>query len=171
VVLLPSNLHLTPHLLRQRLEDELAAAKGAGVPLVLLYGDCFTDVDRFCAQTGVVKVEGVHCYEMLLGAGRFKAIIDRSAGTFFAERLLLRDFESLCLRPLELDDPELRGAYFAHYRRLIYLRQPQDPDLRAKAAEVAELLGLDWEIAEADYRHLEVRLRQALDRAQGGDKP
>ncbi len=164
---LPAQLHLTPHLLRQRLEEELADARALGLPVVVLYGDCFADIGRFCTAHGAVKVPGPYCYEMLLGQGRYQQVMDRSAGTFFAERELLGDFERLCLRPLELDDPAMRAAYFAHYRHLVYLRQPGDPDLAARAAEVAGLLGLELNVADADYRHLRERLAEAITRARG----
>lgn len=168
---LPSHLHLKPRLLRMRLEEELADAAGRGQTVVVLYGECIPEMGSFCGRRGAVKVAGDYCYEMLLGAERYRRIMDRSAGTFFAERELLCDFERLCLQPLELDDPAMRAACFAHYRHLVYLRQPDDPELENKAAEVARLLELEWDVAEADYRHLAARVEEAVGRARGGNQP
>jgi hypothetical protein len=42
------------------------------------------------------------------------------------------------------------------------VRQPSDPDLTAKANEIAEFLGLSLEIQDADYSYLEERLNKLL---------
>ena len=158
VTCLPAVLHLRPRDLEKRLRREFAAAKRRGERVICLYGECFPGISEFCRDQGVAKVPGDYCYEMLLGPERFSHLIDEIAGTYFAEKDLILNFEEMCRRPLELDDEDLRGACFAHYRRLVYVRQPDDPEVMTRAIEVASFLGLSLEIDDADYSHLEREL-------------
>ncbi|MFP3880196.1 MAG: DUF1638 domain-containing protein [Dehalococcoidia bacterium] len=151
---LPSHLHLRPQDLQNCLEKAIASAKQAGERVICLYGLCFPEIDDFCQQRRVSKAEGQHCYEMLLGRERFRQLIDEVAGTYFVEREFLLNFEEYCVEPLELKDEEMKRYCFGQYQRLLYVRQPSDPDLIPRAKEVAEFLGLTLEIGDADYSYL-----------------
>jgi hypothetical protein len=152
---LPAVLHLRPQHLEKRLRREVAAAYRRGERAICLYGECFPGISEFCKEQGAAKVPGDYCYEMLLGTERFSYLVGEVAGTYFAERDLILNFEEMCRRPLELDDDDLRQCCFAHYRRLLYVRQPDDPEVATMASEVASFLGLSLEIDDADYSHLE----------------
>ncbi len=155
ITYLPSNLHMFPLKLKDLIQKEIIAAKKSSERIICLYGECFPDMDLFCLDQGVIKVPGHTCYEMLLGKKVFQDIMDTSAGTFFLERDLILNFEEYCIKPLELQDEEMRSMYFKNYVRVVYMRQPSDPDLSREAAEIAEFLGLPLGIAEADYQHIE----------------
>ncbi len=159
---LPSNLHVKPLKLKRFLSKEVAAAKKRGERVVCLYGECFPDISEFCDKQDVKKISGFHCYEMLLGSGEFKKLIDETAGTYFLEQDLIRNFESYCAKPLELHDEEMRKYCFEHYQKLLYVRQPDDPDLVAQAQRLADFLGLSLEIRDADYSHLETELMELI---------
>ncbi|MCL0089545.1 DUF1638 domain-containing protein [Dehalococcoidia bacterium] len=149
-----SNLHMRPQRLKRHLLQEILNAKERKERIICLYGECFPDIDDFCKQNGISRVSGNHCYEMLLGSERFEGIMNETAGTYFLERDLILNFEEYCIEPLELHDEEMRKYCFEHYRRVLYVRQPSDPDLVSKARELAEFLHLSLEIRDADYSHL-----------------
>jgi len=151
---LPSNLHLRPQELKNRLLKEVTTAQKRNERVICLYGECFPSIDDFCQQHGVIKVTGHYCYEMLLGSERFRRLIEEMAGTYFAERDLILNFEEYCVRPLELRDEEMRKYCFQQYRRLLYVRQPSDPYLVPQAGEMAKFLELSLDISDADYSHL-----------------
>ena len=152
---LPSNLHLRPQELKARLLQELASAQVRKERVICLYGECFPGIDDSCQQYGAIKVPGHYCYEMLLGTERFRQLIDEMAGTYFLEKDLLVNFKEYCMVPLELQDEEMRKYCFANYKRVLYLRQPSDPDLASKAGELAEFLGLSLDTRDVDYSHLQ----------------
>lgn len=162
VTYLPSNLHLRPQGLKERVEKEIRSARKRGERVVVLYGECFPDMEEFCRKEGIAKVRGAHCYEMLLGAERFQQLVEEMAGTYFAERELILNFQEYCVKPLELDDEEMRKYCFANYTRLLFVRQPADHDMGPRASEVAEFLGLSLDFSEADYSHLDRRLSKLL---------
>lgn len=158
LIYLPANLHMTPQKLENSVLKEVAFAQKRNERVICLYGDCFPDIGDFCQRHGVIKVPGSHCYEMLLGSERFQRIIDETAATYFLERELILNFGEYCIDLLELRDEEMRKCCFEHYHRLLYVRQPSDPDLVPNARELAEFLELSLEIIDADYSHLEKRL-------------
>ena len=155
---LPSILHLIPQKLKNRLIKETTAAQKRNERVICLYGDCFPDIDDFCREYGVTKVPGHYCYEMLLGSERFSQLLNEMAGTYFAEKELIQNFEEYCVIPLELHDEEMKGYCFKQYRRLLYVRQPSDPDLVAQAGEVADFLGLSLDVSDVDYSYLQKSL-------------
>ena len=155
---LPSNLHLIPQKLKNRLLKETTAAQKRHERVICLYGDCFSGIDDFCQGYGVTKVPGHYCYEMLLGSERFSQLLNEMAGTYFAEKELIQNFEEYCVIPLELHDEEMRQHCFNQYRRLLYVRQPSDPDLVTQAGEVADFLGLSLDVNDVDYSYLQKSL-------------
>ncbi|MFO8010430.1 MAG: DUF1638 domain-containing protein [Dehalococcoidia bacterium] len=156
--LMESNLHLRPQVLRQRLEREFNLARNAGEKVVCLYGNCFAGINELCEQHGVLKVPGDFCHEMLLTPERYRQCMDRSAGTYFIEQEVVQSFDEHCRIPLELDDEETRKYCFEHYQRVLYVRQPSDPEISDQLNEIATFLDLDMETQDADYSYIESNL-------------
>jgi len=159
---LPPNLHLRPKELGKYLRREIAAAERRNERIVCLYGDCFPGISEYCQHHGVDKIPGPSCWEMLLGSERYNYLLEEDAGTYFLEKELIYNFKEYCIDPLELYDEEMRELCFKHYHRLLYVRQPSDPDLLTEASEIAKFLRLPLEIQDADYSHLEKRLSTIL---------
>ena len=167
VTYLTSRLHNMPQELEKRLLKEVLLWRKRGERIVCLYGECFPDMNDFCRRLGLARVAGIHCDEILLGRERFQEIIHEVTGTYFLERDLIVNFGKYCRKPLELDDIEIREALFRHYRRLLYLRQPSDPDLTPRVCRIADFLGLRFETTDVDYSFLEsqiIELMQTQDR-------
>jgi hypothetical protein len=159
---LPPNLHLKLRELGKYLRREIVAAERRNERTICLYGDCFPGISEYCQRHGACRVPGPYCWEMFLGSERFNRILDEDAGTYFLEKELICNFKDYCVEPLELYEEEMREQCFKYYHRLLYVRQPSDQDLEAKANEIAEFLGLSLEIQDADYSHLEERLNKLL---------
>ena len=69
------------------------------------------------------------------------------------------------MRPYRFDtNPELIEMMFGNYKRLIYLAQTDNADLRARARAAAELLGLAYEERSTGYGELEPSLVQFVSR-------
>jgi hypothetical protein len=160
---LPSNLHVRPDKLKRYLSREVRNAQRNNERVICLYGECFPDIDEFCERRRIIRTPGLYCYEMLLGSDQFHRIMDETAGTYFLERELIENFDEYCAEPLELYDEEMRKSYFKHYRRLLYVRQPSDPDLVPRARELSRFLDLSLEIRDADYLYLEEKLTSLIE--------
>ncbi len=158
VTYLPSNLHNTPYELKNYLLNEIAASQKRNERIVCLYGECFKDIDILCKKYGIAKIEGHHCYEIFLGRRKFREIMDENARTYFLEKELILNFEEYCVKPLELYDEEMKELFFKNYERLVYVRQPSDPDLMPAVNSIADFLRLSIIVHDADYSNFEKAL-------------
>ena len=123
--------------------------RGSYARIAVAYAECGTqgELDKVCAEEGVERIAGPHCYSFYWGNDAFAARGDDDIDAFFLTDFLARQFESFVIEPLGLDrHPELRDMYFGNYRRLIFLAQTDDAELEAKARAAAERLGLSFEM-------------------------
>ena len=104
---------------------------------------------------GVERLPGAHCYGFLSGNDTWEAMHDKEPATFYLTDFLARHFDALVIRGLGLDrHPDLLPQYFGNYRRLLYLAQTDDDDLRSRARAAAERLGLTYEEQRTGYGEL-----------------
>jgi len=158
---LPAKLHLWP----DRIPDAVAAAVTTARPsyarIFVAYADCGTGgrLQARCAELGVEMIEGPHCYSFFDGNAAFAARGDAEMTAFYLTDFLVRQFDAFVWQPMGLDrHPELRDTLFAHYERLIYLAQTDDPALDTEAARCADRLGLAYERRLTGYGDLAAAL-------------
>lgn len=154
IIYLPAHLHLYPDHLEQKLLQCLESDERTKSCAGCLYGKCFSDIDAVLNARAIERIDCGHCYEILLGRDVHNEVIRDRPGTFFLEKTVIEDFDSLCRTPLELDDPQMRSWYFEHHRQVVYIRQPLDPDLIGDVRRIAKLLSLDYKVMDADYTDL-----------------
>jgi hypothetical protein len=159
---IPSHLHLYPDALKNSLLETLNTLEPLDIPVFLVYGSCFPGIDAFCREHKICRIRGEHCFEIILGRARFQKIMQETAGTYFLEQDLVRNFREYCIEPLELDDEEMRRLCLGHYKRLVYLQQPNDPELKEEIEAVSRFLKLPASNLQVDYTHLKNRLLAAL---------
>ncbi|MBT6428128.1 MAG: DUF1638 domain-containing protein, partial [Rhodospirillaceae bacterium] len=156
-------LHNTPQFIPERVREKIRANRDQFERILVLYSDCGTGgrLQAVLDEEGVEGLGGAHCYEMYAGAAAFASITDEEIGCFFLTDYLTRHFERLVIQGLGLDrHPELRDSYFGNYKKILYLAQRDDPDLRARAEAAAAQLGLELEIRRTglgDYRDFLLR--------------
>ncbi len=154
---LPPELHNRPERIPEAVRAAIRAARGRYRSTFVAYGDCGTGglLDRVLAEEGVERIPGAHCYEFFAGGVAFAALADAEPGTFYLTDFLVRHFERLVIAGLGLDrHPELFGAYFGQYRRVVHLAQTPDEALRERARACAERLGLAFEARLTGYGDL-----------------
>ena len=125
------------------------------------YADCGTGgaLDTVLARWGVSRLPGAHCYEVFATSPIFHALAAAEPGTFYLTDFLARHFDRLVIEDLKLDThPVLQDMLFGHYQRVVYLAQTDDPNLRAKAQQAADRLGLSFEVLETGLTSLESAL-------------
>ena len=155
---LPASLHNRPERIVPELRPRLDEARRQGRPVLVAYADCGTGglLDALLADhPGVTRLPGAHCYELFAGTEAFAALHDAEPGTFYLTDFLALHFGALVWSALGLDrHPQLRDAYFGHYRRVVYLSQAPDDRLLAHARAAADQLGLDFEHHPTGRRYL-----------------
>ncbi len=137
---LPAILHNHPEKIPNAVDEAIIKAFKDGIDDVYIaYADCGTsgELDKVCAKHGVQRIAGPHCFSFYFGNDAYAARDEDDIFTFFLTDFLARQFRAFVIEPLGLDKhPELRDAYFGHYKKLVYLVQQEDPELD-KAAEQA----------------------------------
>jgi hypothetical protein len=129
--------------------------------VALGYADCgsYGALDELCSRLGLTRLRGLHCYDVLGGASRVRALLAREPGTYLLTDFLVRSFRATVLAGLGLDrHPELWDDYFGQYRRLVWLAQDRTRALAGQADEIAALFGLPLRIIDVGTGSLEREL-------------
>lgn len=151
---LPAQLHNTPEKIPGGVRRAILENKEAYDDILVGYGDCGTGgrLDKVLADTGSRRLDGAHCYAFLTGLSGFDRIAEEEPGTFYLTDFLARHFQTMVIEPLGLDwHPHLKDMYFAHYTRLVYLSQTEDPALEEAARAAAARLSLRYEHHHTGY--------------------
>jgi hypothetical protein len=156
---LPAKLHNRPQRIPDAVRARIRRARRDGYEQVfVVYADCGTGglLDRVCAEEGVERIAGPHCYSFFDGNETFAARAeDGEVTAFYLTGFLARQFETLVWKGMGLDrHPELLPMIFGNYEKLVYLAQIDDPALEAKARAAAERLGLAYERRRTGYGDL-----------------
>lgn len=149
ITCLPPELHNRPERIPDAVRARIHEARRDGHDNILLgYADCGTGglLDVVCAEEGVTRLPGAHCYELFAGSELFAALQEEEPGTFYLTDYLARNVDRLVFEGLGIDrHPELQSLYFGNYRRVVHLAQSDDPELDRAARLAAERLGLAYE--------------------------
>jgi len=162
---LPSLLHNHPERIAPAAERLARDLQARGLRVALGYADCgsYGALDELCARLNLRRLPGLHCYDVLAGAGRLRAVFEREPGTYLLTDFLVRSFRRSVLAELGLDaHPELWPDYFGHYRRVVWLAQDRDQGLEAEAAAVAGMFGLPLTVIDVGTAGLERELALLL---------
>jgi Protein of unknown function (DUF1638) len=166
---LPALLHNRPGQITIHAERIARGALAAGRRVALAYADCGTygALDELCTRLGLRRLPGLHCYDVLAGPSRMRALLHAEPGTYVLTDYLVRSFERTVVAGLGLDaHPELWPDYFRHYRRVVWLAQDRSAPMQAQAEQVAARFGLPLTVIETGTSRLEGELARLV-----GDEP
>jgi hypothetical protein len=165
LVCLPAIWHVYPAKIGPGMREAIAKARVEGFGRIFIgYAECGTqgELDKICAEEGVARLEGPHCYSFFTGNEKFLAGIGTEISAFYLTDFLARQFEAFVIEPLKLDKhPEIRDMVFGNYTKIVYLAQTHDNALKEKAKWAADYLKLDYEFRYTGYGDLEPELKRA----------
>jgi len=158
LVCLPAIWHVFPDKIAPAMREAISEARREGYSRIFIgYAECGTqgELDRICAEEGIERIGGPHCYSFFTGNEEFAAITDTEFTAFYLTDLLARQFETFVIEPLKLEQhPELKQMVFGNYTKIVYLAQTEDAELQEKARWAADYLGLDYEYRFTGYGDL-----------------
>jgi hypothetical protein len=162
---LPPELHNYPDKIPDAVATAIASARARYSKIFVAYADCGTGglLDAVLAKEGVERLPGAHCYEFFATSAIFAALHDAEPGTFYLTDFLVRHFERLVVEGLGLKThPELTHQYFRNYRRIVYLAQTKNAELRAEAEAIATRFGFEFVYRLTDYGDLGTTLERVV---------
>ncbi|MGB3828323.1 MAG: DUF1638 domain-containing protein [Ornithinimicrobium sp.] len=163
---LPPLLHNHPEQIADRVRSTALPLLQRYSTVAIGYADCGTygALDDVCAELGLQRLPGLHCYDVFGGADRLREMFDEQPGTYVLTDYLVRSFTRSVLVELGLDaHPELHQDYFAHYTRVVWLAQdPDDVQLQQLAQDAAAYLRLPLQVVPTADTGLEHALAQVL---------
>jgi hypothetical protein len=162
---LPPLLHNQPHLIADEVRTLALALAERYSSVAVAYADCGTygALDAVCADLGLKRLPGLHCYDLFAGESRLASFLDEQPGTYLFTDFLVRSFDRTVAKELGLDrHPELAEDYFRHYTRVVWLAQEPTPELRARADAAAARMGLPLTVVETGDGRLEAALEELL---------
>ena len=85
--------------------------------------------------------------------------MEEELGSYFLTDYLVRHFDTLIIKGMGLDRfSNLTDVYFENYKKIVYLAQTEDLQLKVKAQEAALKLGLSFEYKVVGYGSLATAL-------------
>lgn len=156
---LPAQLHNEPKKIPEAVRSKIRDARARGyAKIYVVYADCGTGglLDTVCAEEGVARIAGPHCYSFFDGNDAFAERSEAGEITaFYLTDFLARQFDTLIWEGLGMSrHPDLLPILFGNYEKVIYLAQTDDPTLEAKARAAADRLGLAFELRRTGYGDL-----------------
>jgi hypothetical protein len=158
---LPSLLHNHPERIAPAAGQLAAELQARGMRVALAYADCgsYGALDELCSRLGLCRLRGLHCYDVLAGPERLRALFEAEPGTYLLTDFLVRSFRRSVLAELVLDrHPGLWPDYFGHYRRVVWLAQSPDDVLDREALAIAAMFGLPLTVLNVGTGGLEREL-------------
>jgi hypothetical protein len=169
---LPAALHNRPDRIAPAAAELAGLLQARGLRVALGYADCgsYGALDELCSRLGIARLRGLHCYDVLGGADRVRALFEREPGTYLLTDFLVRSFDRTVVAGLGLDrHPQLWADYFGQYRKLVWLAQDRDAELDQQAARIASRFGLPLRVIDVGTGGLERELGIMLAANAGAD--
>jgi hypothetical protein len=154
---LPAALHNRPERIPDEVRRRVERARGRYERILVGYADCGTGglLDDVCAELGVERLPGAHCYQLFAGLRRFEHVNDPDPSAFYLTDYLARHFDRLVYEGLGIaSHPELADMYFANYTKVLLLAQSGSPEVLDAARSAADRLGLPLEVLHTGHGDL-----------------
>jgi len=160
--------HLFPTRIAPDVERRIIKMKDRCDNIAVVYGECGTNgtLDDVLDRYGIRRINAQNCYEMYAG-DLYHRLLDEERGTFFLTDFLVRTFHQAVIQGLGLDRyPELKSDYFHNCKRIAYLMQEDDSEMRSRAQMIADYMELPILFHFTGYSGLEDKILELLNREE-----
>ncbi len=163
---LDSALHNYFGKLHDQLDAALTAGEAAGRDTVVFYGCCHPKMDDMLDQHHTLRTQGQNCIVMLLGYPKFMAELEQ--GAYFLLEDWALTWEPMITEAFGKNVAVVREIFHSSHKSMIAIRTPCSGDFTAAAEAAAAFVDLPLTWMDADLRHLEAVLAEAIARKREG---
>jgi hypothetical protein len=162
---LDSMLHMAPEKLRSLLNIRIEKIRGRSGRIVLLYGECHPAMHEQAKQTGVCRVKGVNCCEIMLGSETYRSYLKK--GSFFLMPEWVERWETVFRKELGLSESTAKRFMGTMHSQLLYLDTQVQPVPETLLAEISRFTGLRWRCVSVPLNHLRDSVNRCVENMSG----
>jgi len=165
ILYLNSMLHIYPEQLRQAMDRVIAAERGKGRRIALIYGECHASLTQCLAPPDIARINGMNCIEIFLGRDRYREL--RKQGAFFLLPEWVTRWREIFQGELGLNQENAQTFMQEMHTQLIYLDTGIIPVPHASLQDIAAYTGLPVTIMRIEFTELQHAIQDVLRRVQG----
>ncbi len=157
---LSSMLHMKPDKLANRLDVLIEEARRNGHRVLLVYGDCCMQMEALTEKSGVVRIRGNNCFELILGTAEYRRLSHE--GAFFLLPEWTRLWKHIFSVELGLNQVNAAGLMGDLHKKLVYLDTGIVPVPVDELQNFSKHCGLPWEAMRVFPDQLRAVLNDAI---------
>ena len=155
---LDSVLHLNPERLHMELDTAL---KNIAAPRTLiLYGDCHAHMLETQQKSGIARVQGLNCCEILLGREDYRVL--RRQGAFFLLPEWVERWQQVLPAAIGLPESEAKTFMAESHTHLLYLDTGLCPVPVKTLDAITAYTSLPWHSRSVTLDHLRIAIEKAM---------
>jgi hypothetical protein len=158
-------LYMAPEKLRSLLNIRIEKIRGRSGRIVLLYGECHPAMHEQAKQTGVCRVKGVNCCEIMLGSETYRSYLKK--GFFFLMPEWVERWETVFRKELGLSESTAKRFMGTMHSQLLYLDTQVQPVPETLLAEISRFTGLRWRCVSVPLNHLRDSVNRCVENMSG----
>ncbi len=159
---LDSMLHMWPDELHRRLPPLIKAEVDKGYKILLLYGDCNAYMNEYELLSGVHRVRGLNCAQILLGPDQYRKLSHEKT-FFFLPEWTLR-WREVFEKEMGLDKHIGRDLMHSMHRKFLYLDTGCTPVPTEELQSASDTFDLPWDIMRVGTDHLLAAIQETMNR-------
>jgi len=141
-IFIDSMYHIYPEQLKIKLEKEVK--KYSEKDIILLYGDCYSNMVDMEKHKNIKRVKGINCVEIILGTEKYKKL--RKEGAFFFMPEWILRWRDIFQNHLGLTEVTAKMIMQDMHTKLIYIDTGIIDVPLKELKEASEYVGLSYEI-------------------------
>lgn len=157
---LDSMLHMDPAKLHLLLDSLLQSELKKGRQVLLLYGDCHAYMREQETMSGVERIRGINCPDILLGHDKYRFL--RKQGAFILLPEWTLRWREIFQGELGLNEEVAKDFFAEMHTKLLYLDTGRMPIPIEQLRELSDYTGLSYEIMPIGPDHMLTTILKAI---------
>ncbi len=154
------------HVEMKRIASELPQKlkEHEGEPIVVFYGCCHPLMDKIVDGAHACRMDGVNCFEMLLGKELYEK--ELTNGAYFLLESMAYQWDEAMQKTFGGNKEVEKAVFHGSSKYILMIKTPLSSDFKKEAKRVANDVGLPLREIAVGLENLEMLLMEAVDRCR-----